>query len=721
MGRTRRILRMAGLAMAGLLVAAAGITGYAAYNLTWLITHNQGRILQRLGRAVGRPVKVAAIKAKFGLGLAIELDGLAIADDPAFSRDPFFVSAQTALDVRFIPLLRGKIKVHRLELTQPVVRILRRADGMLNLDTLGELAASGSSPNRPGNAANAMGGVAWAIARDVSIKALAIDDGTLFYRDAAVGGVPLQITHLSAELDGFHTGSPFDVDFKAALFSEQPNFRIVGKMGPMLRQGVLDVSGCPLELKFRAGPVSVDSLRTLLAPGQLIPVSISMPAPVSAAGAVTGTLANFQISAESELSNYRIVYRTTSNTPATAPLVLNLSGKAALRGGLRQLNSKAVWDLTATFSQFASRFEGAQLPAITDFNGQLHLTPARLELQPANFTLGSSKASLQASADSLSPLRAAFTFKADSLQLSQIVPSRPPGEFVNGLSISGTAHGETSAPIVNARITSGRGLVERLAYNNLDVNAAYAGNQISAQPLSLNAFGGSVLANVNALATARAPFDASASVKHINVTELFRWLDVHTDAVSGFLTADAHLSGAGTTWKEIAPGLHSNGRMFLSGGKLRGINIVAIALNRIAAAPVVSQLVSVAFRSSHQGLFADSNTDLSQASMTFNLNGTRVTTNDLLVQSPEYQITGAGWFDFDKNIDMSGDIKLTLGLSAAIPVVVMGKYPALLVLPNIPKLAERTAVGVVTAPINIIKGGASAVGSVLGGFKSILP
>jgi len=402
-------------------------------------------------------------------------------------------------------------------------------------------------------------------------------------------------------------------------------------------------------------------------------------------------------------------------------LVLNLSGQTAVLGGLRPMDPKPGWDLTATFSQFASRFEGAQLPAITDFNGQLHLTPARLELQPANFTFGSGKASLQAGADSLSPLRAAFTFTADSLQLSQIVPSRPPGEFVNALSVSGTARGDIAAPILDARITSGRGLVERLAYNHLDVNANYDGNRISARPLAVDVFGGSVLANINALAIARAPFDASASVKHINVTELFRWLDVHSDAISGFLTADAHLSGAGTSWKEIQPGLRSNGRMFLSGGKLHGINIVAIALNRIAAAPVVSQLVSVAFRTSHQGLFADSNTDLSQASMTFNLNGTRVSTNDLLVQSPEYQITGAGWFDFDKNIDMSGDIKLTLGLSAAIPVVVMGKYPALLVLPNIPKLAERTAVGVVSAPINIIKGGAGAVGGVLGGIRSILP
>jgi hypothetical protein len=67
------------------------------------------------------------------------------------------------------------------------------------------------------------------------------------------------------------------------------------------------------------------------------------------------------------------------------------------------------------------RFESAQLPAITNLNGQIHLTPDGLDLEPTRFTIGSGQASLEA--PSISPLRAEFTFQADSLQLSQIVPS----------------------------------------------------------------------------------------------------------------------------------------------------------------------------------------------------------------------------------------------------------------------------------------------------------
>jgi hypothetical protein len=72
--------------------------------------------------------------------------------------------------------------------------------------------------------------------------------------------------------------------------------------------------------------------------------------------------------------------------------------------------------------------------------------------------------------------------------------------------------------------------------NQADVS--YSGNQLSAQPLSIEVFQGSVLANINALVSDRSPFNASYSVKHVDLGEVFRWLDVHTGVITGFLTMD---------------------------------------------------------------------------------------------------------------------------------------------------------------------------------------
>jgi hypothetical protein len=122
----------------------------------------------------------------------------------------------------------------------------------------------------------------------------------------------------------------------------------------------------------------------------------------------------------------------------------------------------------------------------------------------------------------------------------------------------------------------------------------------------------------------------------------------------------------------------------------------------------------VAFMSSHHGLLVDPDTELQAASMTFQQEGPRFTTHDLFAQSPDYAITGDGWFDMDKNIDMKSDIQLMLGLQVAIPVTVSGKLPGVRVLPDVPTLAERVAMGAINTPGNIIRGGVNAVGSVVG-------
>jgi hypothetical protein len=56
---------------------------------------------------------------------------------------------------------------------------------------------------------------------------------------------------------------------------------------------------------------------------------------------------------------------------------------------------------------------------------------------------------------------------------------------------------------------------------------------------------------------------------------------------------------------------------------------VADAINSVASAPGISQIMNVAFMSSHHGLLMDPDTGLQAASMSFQLAGPRFTTHDL--------------------------------------------------------------------------------------------
>ena len=156
---------------------------------------------------------------------------------------------------------------------------------------------------------------------------------------------------------------------------------------------MLDVPHCPLDLKFNVGPVTVDNLRTLVAPGSLIPVELTMPDPVSASGTITGTLQDMVIAAGSDLSGYRVLYRAAAIS-REQPLTLNVTGKNTVRGTVSLIGAAPSHDLTATMSQVGLKFESAQLPAVSDLNATVHLTPKRLVVEPASFTVGAGHASL---------------------------------------------------------------------------------------------------------------------------------------------------------------------------------------------------------------------------------------------------------------------------------------------------------------------------------------
>ena len=227
----------------------------------------------------------------------------------------------------------------------------------------------------------------------------------------------------------------------------------------------------------------------------------------------------------------------------------------------------------------------------------------------------------------------------------------------------------------------------------------------SARPLNVDVFGGSLTAEADAVFGAAPTFNLTLVMKNLNVEQALRSQNIDAaSTVHGFLTGNVAASGSGADWNRIKPTLRGSGRVAIANGKLVGVNIAADAVNAVAAAPGVSQLVNVAFRSSHHGVLVDPDTELQSASMSYQQVGPRFTTHDLHAQSPDYAITGDGWFDMGKNISMRADIRFTLGLQVAIPITVTGKLPGVRVLPDVPTLAERLAMGAINAPGDIIRG-----------------
>ena len=756
-----------------MLLIAAALVAYAFFNLSSMVASNQKRILTRVSNALGRRVDVGQIKAQMGFGVSVEVSGLKIADDPAFSKEPFLAANDVSVEVEFVPLLYGEVRVTRLDLINPDIRIVRNARGDLNLESLGTNPEEASVAKKKHTRKRSS-------LADLSAKALSIEGGSIYYNDLAEKAAPIEIHHLDFDVTNFSAVAAFDVETKLAFTGDQQNAMASGKVGPLLQQGFLDTAGIPIDLKLHLASIPLEQIRTLTDLGANIPSGLKIPDPVSLDGTMQGSLAKIAFSISTDLTAARIAYVGYFNKPAGTATTLKangtwtneldiasanlkladlevtasrfslggpkplsaqidsnnfsvanlgqmlppaagygLSGMSEIHGTATLANSGPIFDATVTLKQVGMKWGPVWPSGITDLNGTIRLNQGREVIQLTSFGIGSANANLDGRIDSMSPLNASYVLKADSLKLGDLFPNRPGSGVINQLVVDGTADGELASPRFSARILSSDGSLEHAPYRNLDVTAAYKDSRVYARPFSIDAFGGSLEADADAVLGASTSFNVTLKMRNLNVEQALRSQNIGAaNTVHGFLTGNVAASGRGSGWDRIKPTLRGSGRLALANGKLVGVNIVADAINAVASAPGVSQLMNVAFMSSHHGLLMDPDTELQAANMSFQLVGPRFTTHDLYAESPDYRIRGDGWFDMDKNVDMKGDIQLTLGLSVAIPVTVTGTLPGVRVLPDAPELAERIAMGAINTPGNIIRGGVNAVGSLIGGGNS---
>ena len=160
----------------------------------------------------------------------------------------------------------------------------------------------------------------------------------------------------------------------------------------------------------------------------------------------------------------------------------------------------------------------------------------------------------------------------------------------------------------------------------------------------------------------------------------------------------------------MKPTLKGNGNLTLTNGKLIGVNVGGQALKKVQHLPAIGKLVPDAVVKNHPELFSNPDTDIQLASLTFVLEGPRITSHDIKAQTVDYNLLGDGWFDMDKNIDLAARIVLAPQFSKelieqkqevafiankdgqiVIPLQVVGRLPKPQVLPNVTELAQLAA------------------------------
>jgi hypothetical protein len=101
----------------------------------------KSRIVYAMSSALGRNVDVGSVQLRLLPRPGFDLQNLVVYDDPAFGAEPMLRAGEVTADLRLISLLRGRLEVARLDLSEPSLNLVHGTNGRWNLEALLERTA----------------------------------------------------------------------------------------------------------------------------------------------------------------------------------------------------------------------------------------------------------------------------------------------------------------------------------------------------------------------------------------------------------------------------------------------------------------------------------------------------------------------------------------------------------------------------------------------------
>jgi AsmA protein len=213
----KRILKIGAIAIAVLFVILIA--------LPLLINANSFRpkIESELTSALGRQVTVGNLSLSI-LSRSVVADNIAVAEDPAFGKQPFVTAKSLKVGVELMPLIFSKqLNVTELKLEQPEITLLKAANEKWNFSSIGEIAAK-TAPEEPKS-----GGTS---PSNFSAANLHVNNGKLIVGKANSSAKPQVYDKVNIKVENFSFTSQFPFKLTAQL-PGGGDATISGKAGPI--------------------------------------------------------------------------------------------------------------------------------------------------------------------------------------------------------------------------------------------------------------------------------------------------------------------------------------------------------------------------------------------------------------------------------------------------------------------------------------------------------
>ena len=611
----------------------------------------KGAILSHLKPYFPREVDFQSIDMTILTGLGAEIRGLRISDNSAFSQGDFLRLASLQVQVQILPLIRKQIKVKKIILKQPVIRLARNTKGAFSFDDLitsgketskKEPLPSKDKPKQKEEVGHQGPGMLAALL----VNELEIQKGKIVYIDEMLipGASPISIDGLGLKVEDVSLQHPISFEVTANI-TEAPgtSFHLEGTVGPIGEE--LHLKRMPLDIRVSFHAPTVESIKyfipeglplqvlsgrlsiNLWAKGSLeekilskseieilnlvlkeqrkdgsdersgyLPEELQIEGPVQLNLQLSGSQNKFDIETKVDMNAMKIQYGDEFKKSAGMPLSIAWKAdKEAERLNIRDLQLilyhliiKAPGKIT--IKEQKPHFDFLLQTRPVSLEGWDTIVPFLSPYQiKGNFFLRSSLRG--------TPEDASFKLQVSSERLGFDIP--PSGDQKQA---AATGHGVVEAVNIevegkkkadeiggSGKLEIENGEILSVSFERLLSNLQYTQDQLKINGLELRAFQGAIQCS-GSYEPAKGTWSFEPVFKGIEVDKLLNNLTEYKDSFSGKLSGRFDLRGSTKGYKKQA--MHANGEFRISQGELKNFNLAEDVLDALFGLKDVARFLS---------------------------------------------------------------------------------------------------------------------------------
>ncbi|MBM4299858.1 MAG: hypothetical protein FJ143_19105, partial [Deltaproteobacteria bacterium] len=300
--------------------------------------------------------------------------------------------------------------------------------------------------------------------------------------------------------------------------------------------------------------------------------------------------------------------------------------------------------------------------AVESVHGTINFKGRQASIDDGRLRLGASAFALDGIVANILDPEALYRLRAAQLNLADLdLLAGGSAIQLKNFNAKGKAHFDNGALRLDGAALASEGRLADIDFQKMSAEFAWSTAGLTLRNLSLRALDGNLRAE-GYLASGganSAPVELSAQVEAIAMRALLaRLTPMAHDRVQGQLDGRGRFAVSSAQGAKTQSALEGSGEAMVRNGLIKDFNLISQLLLRGSGAAVSAQSAA-RLPPGFAKLLSRTDTPFDSLKADFVVEPARIRTDNLVIQTPDYSITGAGWVGFDRTTRWNGLIVLS--------------------------------------------------------------